>query len=305
MDGKKEIPLPKEFTEKIKRFAKPNEYPDDPKAEGLRPRLKYAGGDPNEIVIIAGIRFKKQPVFPGKDLGDDRGHEGYATEAEHYSHAGVGWDSFISVSKELCTQDSTREQNRDIRIIDPSDLSDLVLYKLVQEKNKEGKTESFFNAGINKITRRVDDLLEDKDYVVVSIAGPLTADTHVGKSKLTSELEKELREMGIPYCSQPDVTQLNEQSAENLRMLQKILADKKGVIILNADYSPERADDVQVVRIRESKDAQIKEVGEKLKLPLTGIDIRVLIYRPDRPADAAAKKYADIIICNEHAQDKY
>lgn len=92
---------------KIKHFESLENYPSDPRQEGLRPGEKYAGGSPDEIIEIAGKKYKKEG--------------GRWTEKEFYSHEGPGWDwrgGYL---------------NRGWGIIDydPRHLSDLPLYELV------------------------------------------------------------------------------------------------------------------------------------------------------------------------------
>lgn len=133
MDTRRDAPSPEKATKKIKKIANPHEYPDDPKVEGLRPGMRYAGGDPDEIIVIDQKKYRKKPLFSAKGLDDGIAREeGSATEAEYYSHAGPGWDGRSGYSEELLSADGTREHHFGGRIFDPEILSNLILYKLVE-----------------------------------------------------------------------------------------------------------------------------------------------------------------------------
>jgi len=119
-------PLPK--PEKIKRFGGFNEIPSDPKAEGLRPGKRYAGGDPDEIIIVDGKKFRKEIAIKARirNFGGQIISERPYTEKEYYSHStdgvgpGPGWDYASHYLMEGWK--ITRK--------DPERLSDLPLYNL-------------------------------------------------------------------------------------------------------------------------------------------------------------------------------
>lgn len=113
----------------IKEFTSFDEISADPKAKGLRPWHKYAGGQPDEIIIVAGVKYRKESVA---DIYLSRtGESKPMTESQFFSHSfeqadgswscGPGWDSHVKYLME-----GWWKQN-----IKPSDLSDLPLYNLV------------------------------------------------------------------------------------------------------------------------------------------------------------------------------
>lgn len=121
-------PLPDEVKEK--RFDSFDDIPSDPKAEGLRPGRRYAGGAPDEIIIVAGKRYKKEISCRAYDETAsgvvilDRPY----TEREFFSHDtegvgfGPGWDIRWSYLKD----------GWGIHDGDPNHLSDLPFYELIQ-----------------------------------------------------------------------------------------------------------------------------------------------------------------------------
>ncbi|MBU0612598.1 hypothetical protein KKB10_01145 [Patescibacteria group bacterium] len=107
--------------ENVREFPSADEIPVDPKAEGLRPHGRYAGGDPNEIIVIAGVGYRKR-IASEKNLGprDDRVIP--ETERDYYQHPGPGWDF----------RNGYLRAGWGITDMDADHLSDLPLYELVE-----------------------------------------------------------------------------------------------------------------------------------------------------------------------------
>ncbi len=57
-------------------------------------------------------------------------------------------------------------------------------------------------------------------------------------------------------------------------------------------------------KVRERIDARVTWKANSIGVPLSKIDIRILIYRPDKPPLPEEKQYADVVIRNEKAVDK-
>jgi len=154
------IPQPEEAgenppEEKIKRFERGDQYPEDPKQEGLRPEggeylqeyweegeeepplaeYRYAGGDQDEIIEINGIKYRKLPIMmTPSHLRDSRKRNRPYTEKEYYSHftdgvgAGPGWDFHQHYIREAGWWNIIKEVHR------TEGLSDLSLWGLVRIK---------------------------------------------------------------------------------------------------------------------------------------------------------------------------
>ncbi len=113
----------------IKQFKRFEDIPGNPGQEGLRPGQRYAGGNPGEIIIVAGKKYKKEIAMRSfAQRGDgkitlDRPY----TEKEYFSHStrgigsGPGWDS----------RGRYLQDGWGISDLDPRHLSDLPLYDLV------------------------------------------------------------------------------------------------------------------------------------------------------------------------------
>ena len=106
--------------EKVKEFTSFDDFSMNAKVEGLRPRREYVGGDPDEIIIVEGKKYKKVVKYHTEmDILGQSVPKRPATEQEYYSHACPGWD-YRSDYMEKMGVDS----------LDPRDLSDLILYEL-------------------------------------------------------------------------------------------------------------------------------------------------------------------------------
>lgn len=105
-----------------KEFSSWDELPSSSMEEGLRPYQKYAGGDPDEIIIVAGVKYRKEIAYT-KQMGGGKMEP--ATEKDYFNHPGPGWDAFTAGYLEDFGLKGTE-------IRDPENLSDLILYRLVE-----------------------------------------------------------------------------------------------------------------------------------------------------------------------------
>lgn len=162
-----------------------------------------------------------------------------------------------------------------------------------------------FETGFREIINRIDQLLSEQDAVVVSISGPSQNDTNVGKTTLGGKIEKELSLKNIPHKSAADPSLIKKHFVKNIELSQKKYKSSKIVIILDALGSPGELNENKIEQFKNLQDQIIREAAEDIKLPLTKIDIRILIYRPDRGATEKEKEnYADLVIRNDQAEDK-
>ncbi|MDQ7815169.1 MAG: hypothetical protein RDU25_05195 [Patescibacteria group bacterium] len=123
--------LPPFTPEQTKSFNSFDEISKDPKHEGLRPDRQYAGGHPDETVIIAGKRYKKRPALTVETNSQDEDNQRRPyTEKEYYSHStpgvgpGPGWDFRRSYLEDGWNIDDGK----------PDHLSDLPLYELISDE---------------------------------------------------------------------------------------------------------------------------------------------------------------------------
>lgn len=173
--------------------------------------------------------------------------------------------------------------------------------KFMMEREKQPeiaaeKKEYSFKEGVKQIIERIDSLLLVQKYVVVAISGPLQGDINVGKTFLEGILGRRFDQRGIPY-----ILASNENALEN-RASSKI---DNGVIVLGAMGSPgNHISPEKLTLYKTLQDSELEEAASSIGMPLSKIDIRVVIYRPDRPLGEGDRQYSDIIIRNEQAVDK-
>jgi len=165
--------------------------------------------------------------------------------------------------------------------------------------------ECLFDEGLEKIMSKIDLLLSTQDGVVIAISGPLGNDINVGKTALANKIEAELLRQGIPVIGTSDIDMLNEYTVRNIRKMQEEKKSSKFAIVFDAEgissggLSPEKQEEYKTVT-----DESLQRKADLVGLPPLKIDIRILIYRPDRPIDEDEKQMADIVVRNEGAKDK-
>jgi hypothetical protein len=94
---------------------------------------QVVGGDPEEIIVIDGEKYRKKIIMqslqhPGKPI----------TEKEYYYHPGPGWDLYNTYLRALCELTDRAEKRFPEYLIEKgaaSILSDKTLYKLVLLEN--------------------------------------------------------------------------------------------------------------------------------------------------------------------------
>jgi len=168
------------------------------------------------------------------------------------------------------------------------------------------KIEMSFADGLKEITDKTKSLLDNQDYVVISIAGPMSNDTDVGKTTLSNKIAETFILQGVPHIVMSDVGQiLNPNNKILLEHRQQEANSKKGVVILGATISPSGEHSKEAIKsFGLYKDYELKKQADTAGLPLDKIDIKVFIYRVDRPITQNDREYADVIIKNEGAENK-
>lgn len=129
MDNPEKQSLREEVGKKhLKSF---EDFASDPKQEGLRPRGYFAGGDPDEIIVIGGKEYVKIVPIRVSSRGSGKGRP--YTEKEYWSHEtpdvgpGPGWD-FIG---------GYLQKGWGIIDLDPEHLSDLPFYRLEPKEQEQ------------------------------------------------------------------------------------------------------------------------------------------------------------------------
>ncbi len=166
------------------------------------------------------------------------------------------------------------------------------------------KKEYSFNEGVEKALERIHTLLNSQDYVVVGIAGPINNDTNVGKTTLSGAIKARLTEQGIPSVRVDRLNQFSTYSKDELLLDQSSYENPKGVIIFGAltfgfpDYTEKETN-----KMKGMQDREVQKIGEENNVPLSHIDIRILIYRPE-DTEQSNHLLPDIKIKNEFAKVK-
>lgn len=152
----------------------------------------------------------------------------------------------------------------------------------------EKQTEYSFDKGVNEACKTIERLVANQDYVVVAVIGSAS---DVGKTKLSSAIMKNIFTMGISctWCSDINSLRIKPHFPD-------VGSTKGRVLMLNAEYPP--------INRKEVQDAILARQAKQFGLSISKIDLRVCIYRPDKPFVPYELRFADIIIRNEHAVDK-
>lgn len=174
------------------------------------------------------------------------------------------------------------------------------------------RAEFSFEEGVTETMRRIDEFFQSgQDYVVVAINGYI----QVGKSRLASEIEMQLSGRHIPVLRCADEKQI-ESRIYGFALEQRKNDSNGGVVILDATawpfYAPSDPKLISAEKVRENQDQYLHRVAKKLALPARGINIRISIYRPDKPEtrkfigldDKDVQSFADIIVRNDQARDR-
>ncbi|MDD5731570.1 MAG: hypothetical protein PHU42_01645 [Patescibacteria group bacterium] len=164
------------------------------------------------------------------------------------------------------------------------------------------KREYPFEKGVEQIIKKTEALLAERDFVVVTIAGPASHDWDVGKTTLSQRLSREYSQQKIPRYLISDYDSLQRFSVPDE-------IKDGGVVIFGAGSSPGDmpTDKLEgaIKRYRDNENYQLQKAASLVGLPLSKVDLHVLISRPDVKIENGDQIYADVIIQNEFAKDKW
>jgi len=116
--------------------------------------------------------------------------------------------------------------------------------------------------------------------------------SNVGKTALTRALSREMLGKKISVACESEINTMSRMPY----FIQDGDDTVGHVLLLGAEYSP--------LNDKRERDKIIKKKGDELGLPITQMDLRIYIYRPDRPFRNDELKFSDIIIKNDHATNK-
>lgn len=173
-----------------------------------------------------------------------------------------------------------------------------------EPKEEQAEKELNFEDGLEKVLNKIEQLLATKDCIVIAIGGPKGNDTNVGKTFFRSQLQLKLAEKKIASHKVSDVHSLDDVFLNNLEIQKKLHRTQKSVVIVEgAPIMPTNVEE-RIRAIREQVDLRLINQPASKKLGLQGVDLYVLIYRPDRKYAGGQEIFADIVIKNERAFDK-
>jgi hypothetical protein len=172
-------------------------------------------------------------------------------------------------------------------------------------ENRTEQKEYGFDDGLQKIMEKINELLSSQDYVVVAVAGPSMRDTDVGKTFISGRIGRECSNLKLPVVVTSDEKSLPNVAEFVLNKSHHMVPSSKGIFILGAmGHANSFGDNERVARFKKLQGQRVRQAGDSIGLTLARVDIRVLIYRPDRPIQEGDDVWADIIIRNEQAVDK-
>lgn len=149
-------------------------------------------------------------------------------------------------------------------------------------------------AGIAKAISEIERLAESQRYVLIAISG---SSIDVGKTYVSSRVERGLMERDISFESVSSLSTFSTKPVFEKRRDKKgrvLVFEAEGPIFGPAEEGKKNQDEWLRKKIKE----------KKLGLPVSKIDIRVYVYRPDKPFSPDVDlRSADIVIRNEGAVD--
>lgn len=184
-----------------------------------------------------------------------------------------------------------------------------------------------FDEGMERVLAEIERLGQDQEHIVVAVTG---SGIDVGKTTFSRNLMRTLIERGMQAAWIDNINYLGGSSrivfsgpgrsfsgGELVLTLSPFPTEEeiaRKVLILHAESLPygyltsrDGIDDWSL-DIEGCKRAQNRVLAERmraLQLPIGQVDLRVLISRPGRFFDDDEKKFADVLIVNERAVNKY
>lgn len=171
-------------------------------------------------------------------------------------------------------------------------------------ENLETRNEYSFEAGVEETINRITTLLSSQDYAIISISGPGFHDTNVGKTTLAGNIRYQLEMRGIRHHTSSDTWNFETSFCADENIRNNILHSDKMVLILDAEGSIHVANTENADLQKDVQDQIIQRASSKVRLPFSKIDLRIIIYRPDRVPSEQERNSFDIVIRNDNATDK-
>ncbi|MDD3887637.1 MAG: hypothetical protein PHN19_02580 [Patescibacteria group bacterium] len=174
--------------------------------------------------------------------------------------------------------------------------------ELEMQPEIQEKKEYSFEEGVEETLKRIDSLLEKQDYIVVAISGSVD----VGKTSFKKEVVKGLELKNITLAIRPNVADIDIHTKEQLEREKSNKGNKKCVVILEAaNYPLDNMTEESTRMFKEFLDEELSSRSEEVGLPLLKVDLRIHIYRPDKPfsTNENVNQFADIVINNSHVKD--
>ncbi len=173
----------------------------------------------------------------------------------------------------------------------------------LKKEQIEKKPEFLFEEGLKEIKNNIANLLKSNKYVVVEVQS--NAETEVGKSTLSQSIVREFSLRKIPILSCANLNSL--QSRVYAFQLDQLEQEYEGgVILLDASSTLVILPKDKIDKYKKNIDSRVEKTGKEVGLEIDKVDLRIFIYRPDKPSEKKETDgyVADIIIRNEKAQDR-
>lgn len=255
-------------------------------------------------------------------------HLGRYEEAERAMHAGTlsGFGSKLSISSRVDAYklgiwlygEFARHLEVELQLNNPPAESTTaknlmsVPPELEEEEEDDEPEEQFEDApeykladGVRTVVERIESLLAERDYVVVSIASPGCGNNCF----LAGEVGIELKRRGIAV-----VAGTSEESLEGLKgsidFEKKHYDSQKCVIIFYAMGSPsgQKIRGQYLRNSRETQDIMVDGAARREGLPPLKVNLRVFTYKPGAAKYASItpmdRKFADIVVFNEEGLNR-
>jgi len=161
-----------------------------------------------------------------------------------------------------------------------------------------------FHAGVNEAVARIHRLFLSQDHVLASVAGPAGNEVNVGKTRFSGAILKACAIKETPFVSVSGLDGVDQFIGPSVRMQKEIRGSEKCLILLKAMGSFGDEDFTRHGQYRETEEVLLRERAESFGLPFAKIDLRFLVYSPQRPICRGNRLSVDLVVRNELAKDK-
>ena len=149
--------------------------------------------------------------------------------------------------------------------------------------------------GIEAVVSFLENLLKKQNYAAITVTG---SNTDVGKTWIPAAIANELQSRGIEVAT-------GLSKIDTLEHVCPIFNESpKGKVLIFHDQHPiPYHPDTEF--IKQSQDKKVKTYAQAHGLPFDRINLRIFVFRPDKPFDhPQALQHADILINNQGAKNK-